>query len=746
MKYLNFPKYFYIYKVQSNLNMVKKAKKAIIILLLTCSINRIGSGQNIDSLLTNLRFAQDSASKIELYFQIANYYFNVERNSVETEKFLLEAKKLAEDQSNILLIVKASNELGVFYRNHSRYSESLVFHKEALRLASQLEEKKWIARTLNNIGVVYRRLDDHSKAAEFHLRALKIAEEIRDTFSISVSENSLGNIYSLNGRYDQALLYFNKALQLSKAQKNPIGQAINYNNIGEVYEFSGDYDKAKEFYSKSLEINKQVKSEKGIAICINALGKILLYTGYPKTAYKYFSEASIIDKKIGDKKFIADSYINLGRALVVLKRYDEAKQCLYQGIKIAQEIKSKVHFQLANEELSKIYANLNDFKASLTYFKNSTLYKDSVLNEKNARHLATIQTIYETEKKEKENQILRQKQELSDKENKRKNYFIYSLILGLFLSMVLIIVVYLALLTKRRANRLLSEQKDEIESQSLKIEQQRKNIEVKNRNLEEAYQIIENYIGKITDSIRYAEQIQKSILPDMDRLELIFRETFTFYKPKDIVSGDFYWYTVRGDMIYIALADCTGHGVPGAFMSIIGTDLLNQIVIQQACEEPDKILSFLNKELREKLRKGKEELILKDSMDVALCIINKNTREIRYSGALIPLFILSDGEVTEIKPNYTSLGTSHSLFNREFRVHTFILKPNSWIYLTTDGYIDQFGGENHKKFMRTRFVEFLVKINHLPARVQQEEIEKQFDSWMGENEQLDDVLVWGINI
>jgi serine phosphatase RsbU (regulator of sigma subunit) len=726
--------------------MRKFLEKLFVLFILICFFTIRDSAQIADSLLLKLQYAQDTSSKIDLYFKIANYYYNKERNSKEAEKYLLEAKKTAEESGKPIFIIRANNELGVHYRNLSKYSEALQRHKEAYRVSVEAENKTWIAKSLNNIGVVYRRLDDHSKAADYHLKALKVAEEIKDTFSISVSENSLGNIYSLNGRYEEALIYFNKALQLSKALKNPLGQAINYNNIGEVYEFSGDYDKAKEFYTKSLDINKQLKNEKGIAICLNALGKILLYTGYPITAYKNFSEAAIIDKKIGDKKFIADSYINLGRALVMLKKYDEAKQCINQGIKIAQEIKSKIHFQLAYEELSRIFKERNNYKTALLYYEKSTLYKDSILNEQNARHLATIQTIFETEKIEKENQILRQKQEINDKEYKRQKYFNYSLTLGLFLSMVLIVVVYLSLLTKRRANRLLSAQKDEIEFQKEKIVQQTKNIETKNKNLEDAYQIIENYISKITDSIRYAEQIQKSILPDMERLNGVFQETFTFYKPKDIVSGDFYWFTVKEDRIFIALADCTGHGVPGAFMSIIGIDLLNQIVKQQGCEEPDKILSFLNNELREKLRKGKEELILKDSMDIAFCIINRKTREVTYSGALIPLFIVNDGEVSEIKPNHTSLGTSNRIFNKEFRVHKFTLQPEGWLYLSTDGYFDQFGGENHKKFMRTRFLEFLLKINNLPANIQKEETEKQFESWMGRNEQLDDVLVWGIKV
>lgn len=726
--------------------MTKSTKISILLFLLSFYLANNSNGQNIDSLNIKLEYSKDTIQKIEIYFQIADSYLGRERNSEEAEKYFIEAKKLADIQSNISYKIKARNELGVFYRNQSRYSESLVLHNEALDIANRIGDTKSIAISANNIGVVYRRLDDRSRATEYHLKALKHAEEAKDLFSTSVALNSLGNIFSINGDLDQALSYFFKALDLSKKQNNLLGIAINNNNIGEVYEFSGNYEKAKEYYTKSLDINKQLNNEKGIAICLNAIGKTLLFTGFPKTAYKYFTEASIIDKKIGDKHFIAESYVNLGRALVMLRRYEEAKQCLNQAIKISEDIKYKYQLQIANAEFSKIYYDYKDYNRALEYYKKSTLYKDSVLNEKATKQVATLQMLFETEKKEKENQILKQRQEINDKENKRQKYFIYTLLLVLSFSIVLIIVVYLALLSKRRANNLLFKKNEEIEEQNHKIEQQKHNIEIKNRNIEEAYQIIENYIGKITDSIRYAEQIQKSILPDIDALKLVLKDTFTFYKAKDIVSGDFYWYTVRGDKVFIALADCTGHGVPGAFMSIIGIDLLNQIIIHQGCQEPDKILSFLNNELREKLRKGKEELILKDSMDIALCIIDRHTREISYSGALIPLFIVSNGEVSEIKPNYTSLGASNRLFNKEFRIHNFTLKPDSWIYLSTDGYFDQFGGEFNKKFMRTRFVEFLLKINHLSADYQCAEVENQFNAWMGEHEQLDDVLVWGIKV
>ncbi len=702
--------------------------------------------QKIDSLLTTLQFTSDTITKIELYAKVADYYLTKERNINEAEVYLINAKELSDKQSSIDKRIVTRNELGTFYRNLSRYTEALVLHNEAYKLAIESDNKTLQSKSLNNIGVVYRRIDDRAKAAEYHLQALKIAEEIKDQYSISISYNSLGNIYSLNGTYDQALEYFFKALDLSEKQKNKLGQAINYNNIGEVYEFSGDYEKAKEFYTKSLNLNKEINNEKGIAIGLNAIGKTLLLSGFPKTAHKYFSEASVIDKKLGDKKFITDSYVNLAKALVELNRYNEAIQCLEQGIKTAKECKSKSHLQDAYQQLGIIFYNNKNFKQSIEYYKISNIYKDSIFNEKSSKQLAMLQTIFETDKKDKENQILKQKQEIADKENKRQKYFIYTLTFGLFICLALIVVVYLALLSKRRANRLLFIQKEEIEQQNHKIEQQKHNIEVKNRNIEEAYQIIENYIGKITDSIRYAEQIQNSILPDIQNLKSVFQDTFTYYRPKDIVSGDFYWYTIRGDKVFVALADCTGHGVPGAFMSIIGIDLLNQIVIQQACDEPDKILAFLNNELREKLKKGKEELILKDSMDIALCIVNTKTRQVEYSGALIPLFILSEGEVSEIKPNYASLGASNRIFNKDFKVHRFILKPNTWLYLTSDGYIDQFGGENNKKFMRSRFVDFIVNIADQPGNVQRDEFDNRFNLWMGDSEQLDDVLVWGIKV
>jgi serine phosphatase RsbU (regulator of sigma subunit)/Tfp pilus assembly protein PilF len=731
----------------------------LLIILVFCRIT-IFADQKVDSLLVKLQYETSDSAKVVLLFNISDYYFSVEKNKTLAESYLLEAYQIAEKAQNPYIVIDAQNQLGVFYRNMSQYSEALGYHEKALSLSNIIADTPRIVKTLNALGVVYRRIDDHSNATEYHIKALKMAEVLKDTFNVSVACNSLGNIFSLNNRFDEALLYFNRALTLSNAQHNLLGQAINYNNIGEVYEFKKDFVKAKEYYHKSLELNRQICSDKGIAICYNAIGKIELYQKNFNAAYRYFYQALEIDKRLGDKKYLADSYVNLAKALVYLRREQEARACLNEVLRIAREIRSIVHQQWAYETLSILFKELNRYDSALYYHYLADKFKDSVLNEKNARHIATIQTIFETGQKENEIRLLTQQQEINRKELARQRIVRNALLISLILSIAIIYLTYVAFRTKRNANRQLTlqkdeicranqelqEQKEEIQRQKEEIEKNKSNIELKNRNLEEAYQIIENYIGKITDSIRYAEKIQKTVFPDINLVRTVFSDTFVLNRPKDIVSGDFYWFYCKGTRTYFALADCTGHGVPGAFMSIIGIELLNQAVNQYQFERTDQILYFLNNELRRKLRKNPEELILKDSMDIALCIYDSSTSELCYSGALIPVFVIVNDSIHTIKPNNTSLGASTTVFDRNFEIKRMVLAKGAWIYLTSDGYLDQLGGERNRKFMRSRLTDLLVQSSKFDGGKQKEILELNFNTWKGKNEQIDDVLVWGIRV
>lgn len=739
---------------------INRFRIAIIVGFFVGILPKFTISQTSDSLLLQLYHEPKDSARVEILIKLSVLYSEKERNFQLAENYLFEAKKLTEQIPSKPLDAKVLNKLGQLYRNFSKYNEALKYHNEALSLAKEIGDSSFEAYCLNNIGVVYRRVDNHSIASEYHLKALLLAEDIKDTFNISIACNSLGNIFSLNGNYNQALEYYSKALALSIFQHNLLGQAMNYNNVGEVYEFMGDWTKAKEYYQKSLDFNEIIKSEKGIAINYNALGKIAMFQGDVNTAYKYFSNALEIDKKLGDQKFLADSYVNVANALVEKGKFKESWDNIQKGLSIAKEIKSLFHCELAYETLSKYYKKQGLYNEALNYYILASQYKDSVLNEKNSRHISTIQTLYETKKKEDEITLLTKQKELKQQEIHRKSIQTIALLIGLFLSIVAVISIYFVLRTKRKLNVFLSKQVEEIEKQNILLEEKNQEIQLqkeeielnknfieqKNKNLEEAYKLIEGYIEKITDSLRYAERIQESIQPSVESILSVFKDTFIFNRPKDIVSGDFHWMSIHGKLTYFALADCTGHGVPGAFMSIIGIDMLNQAVNHYKLHRTDDIVSFIDESLLKRLSPSPSENVLKDSLDIAVCVYDAENFTLEYTGALIPLFINVGGEVEEIKPDYITLGSRFSRFERKFTINKMKLKPGDWIYLTSDGYLDQLGGELNKKYMRSRLKKTLSRMANFEGTQIKDILEYEFLQWMKRNEQVDDVLVWGIKV
>ncbi|MDD2196385.1 MAG: tetratricopeptide repeat protein [Bacteroidales bacterium] len=725
------------------------------------SIMNLHGNENLDSLRARLAIEKSDSVKLELLIDKSRFFNKDIKNVARCEEILSQALSIAKKDSAYWALSKVHNSYGMLYRNIAEYGKALEHHKISLRYAEKSKNKHLISNVYNNIGVVYRRMDNHPKAAQNHLLALKAADAVKDTFNTAVSLNSLGNIYSLSGQYQEAFSYFKRALALSLSMDNNRGKAINYNNIGEVFEFMGVYDSAMVYYTESLKVNLQINSLKGKAISYNCIGKIHLYQGKAKEALNLFEQALKIDLELGDKKFITDSYVNLGRAYCELNILDKAEEFSQNGLEMANHIGSIMHTQLAYETLSKIYEKRKLSSTALYYFKKSTTFKDSIINEKNSRAIATMDVMYEIDKKEQDIQFLKQAQEINQKELARQLTIRNFYLAGFVFALLVVAITFYAFNIKRKSNRLLRQQKAEIEENNKKLNQQQdeilaqneeirkhqSNSEQKNKYLEEAYKVIEGYIGKITDSIRYAERIQKAILPPLNIASSYFSDSFTLYKPKDFVSGDFYWLYLSKETLYLAVADCTGHGVPGAFMSIIGTDLLNLAVNQQNIKEPAAILEFLNIELRNKLRKDDDdELVLKDSMDIGIIKYNLGSSCIDYSGALIPLTIVRNKKILEFKPNFSSIGMSTRLYSKPFKQEQIKLYSGDWVYMYSDGYMDQFGGERNKKFMRNRFLSTLLEVSIGTGSGQKAELNRIFKSWQGNNEQIDDVLVLGFKV
>jgi serine phosphatase RsbU (regulator of sigma subunit) len=267
------------------------------------------------------------------------------------------------------------------------------------------------------------------------------------------------------------------------------------------------------------------------------------------------------------------------------------------------------------------------------------------------------------------------------------------------------------------------------------------------KELEHSYEIINQHNEDILNSINYAKKIQFAILPPLEIIKKNLPSSFVFYKPKDIVSGDFYFFReiVPNEKFIIAACDCTGHGVPGALMSVIGNNFLEHI-INNGVYSPSMILTQLNQSVINTLKQDAESSESKDGMDIALCLIDKTNNSVSYSGANRPLYILNSfGECTEIKGDKRPIG---GLDNRhyEFTEHQLSLNTNESYYLFSDGYVDQFGGEKNKKFSSKRFKEMLSALANRPLNSQYHEIENTFENWKQSNSQTDDVLVIGFKI
>jgi serine phosphatase RsbU (regulator of sigma subunit) len=265
------------------------------------------------------------------------------------------------------------------------------------------------------------------------------------------------------------------------------------------------------------------------------------------------------------------------------------------------------------------------------------------------------------------------------------------------------------------------------------IELQKKEIEAKNKD--------------ITDSIQYARRIQYAILPNRANLKAIFPHAFIFYLPKDIVSGDFYWFTRLDSCFYIAAVDCTGHGVPGAFMAVLGNSLLNQIILEKKVQEPNVILAALDAHILQLLQQDSNtaEHNLADGMDLALCKIDLQNEMLTFSGANRPCWIVRENQLLELKQDKQSIGGSKWYSQKtNFSLHQWKLQQKDRIYLFTDGFIDQFGGENQKKYSKSKFEKWILKNQTYPMETQAEKLIEEYQTWRKKTEQLDDILVIGL--
>lgn len=279
-----------------------------------------------------------------------------------------------------------------------------------------------------------------------------------------------------------------------------------------------------------------------------------------------------------------------------------------------------------------------------------------------------------------------------------------------------------------------------------KVEERTAEVVAQKEELEEQKHRIEELYTDVTDSIRYAKRLQESILPSRDMISKLIPQSFVLYKPKDIVSGDFYWFkkSKSKNKVLFAAVDCTGHGVPGAFMSLVGSNGLNAAVKEHALENPAEILGDLHRQAYSTLNQGSKEESMRDGMDLALCALDSENMTLEYAGAYNPLYLVRNGEIIQTKADKFPIGGEDA--ERQFTNHTIQLEPGDTIYVFSDGFADQFGGERGKKFMYSRFRELLIEIQDKSMVDQEKVLDDTIEDWKKNYEQVDDILVIGVRV
>lgn len=295
---------------------------------------------------------------------------------------------------------------------------------------------------------------------------------------------------------------------------------------------------------------------------------------------------------------------------------------------------------------------------------------------------------------------------------------------GLLILAAIYLLVYLQMKSLSRTRSQLRERDQVLD----RIEKQKARLELRDKDL--------------TDSLIYAQRIQEALLPSEEYFRKYFKDSFVFFKPKDIVSGDFYWIGEKGSKIFVVAADCTGHGVPGALMSVIGLDIIDKAINEENIEKPSVILEIMNRGLEKTFSREKNiGTIIRDGMDIGLCVIDIEKRKIEYAGAFFPLYLVRDNSLIEIKGDKYIIGMNPE--GLEYNNHEIDLKEEDILYIFSDGYVDQFGGTENKKFMYRRFRYLLLKIHRFPVEDQKSILEENIRSWMAENIQVDDMMVIG---
>jgi len=640
--------------------------------------------RKLDS-LTKIFHQSHDTSKVKILCSISRFF---EANDPEKSLAIADSALVIAKRINYKIgIGSAYGSIGSCLCTSGKYDEAINALIKSLKVFESLKNKRYVTNTYNSLANAYMGLKDNKKAYDYFLKAYKLAsEKPRNEHMIAITSVGVGNMLLEQNKFKEAIEYYKAGEKYFKENNNPNYEAMCITMIGETYVKDSNYVEAEKYFLKCMPIFRKNNDEYGLGIILSNLGGVEFQRKHYQLAQQYYEEA----------------------------------------LKLNFKRKAWDNIQSSALSLSSVLESQNKSVDALKYYKIHMQYKDSVINIERHRSIAEAETKYESEKKEQQLKLKNLELEKSQIKVAQRNNLIYVFGSAILIFAIMLFFVYKQFTEKKKANVLLTNKNEEIEKQKSIIEEKNKDI---------------------TDSINYSKHIQQAIIPSVQKVRRFLPNSFVIFKPKDIVSGDFYLVEEIVGLIYLAVVDCTGHGVPGAMLSVFANSTIkNTIASNNFRDNPAAILSDLCFQFKSNLQAHNQAITINDGVDMSICIIDKKENKIYFAGAKNGLLQLRNNELTEYAADRWGISGNNLKQQLFFTNYIIDVQKGDKFYMGTDGFIDQFGGPKGKKFKQKQLKELVVNYSGENFDKQAENLVNDFNIWKGLLEQIDDVTLIGFEV
>lgn len=675
----------------------------------------------LDSLTKVASESKEEKDRIDANNYLGSYYESISNYDLAL-KHLYTSEKLNSGKYPEKSIY-CFNYIGYVFWHKSEYKKALYYHKKALKIANKnAVESDQLAFTYMMLGSDYYDLGDYKNTSKYFFQSLKLYETLNDKVGSLMINNRLSKLYLKLKDYNRSKIHAEKAQNINLSVNYIREKAISYNCLGNVYIELNETGNALYYFKKTLFYFEKSGDIIGQAIaCINLGDSYFQHYKKHKGEYNlneslnYYQKSFKLNSKVANKFGMIYGLTGIAEIEAQRNQLEHALQNYLKALSIAESINAKFEQATIYYKIHLIYDKEGKQNESLKYLKKFVDLKSIMEKDEQTKALIRQEGKYELSKKiDEKNAELSRNRMIEKEKSRNKNNIIISIII---IMLVLAYTVYNSIKKLRT-------------------------IQVQNKLIRSINTKLKVQTTEITDSITYARRIQEAILPSENFLKNQLVENFILYQPKDIIAGDFYWMEIIDGKIFVAVADCTGHGVPGAIVSVICSNALNRSVLEFKINDPGEILNKTRELVLDAFSKSDQNV--SDGMDISLICINPETSHLLWSGANIPLWYIKNKELLELTPNKQPIGNFEN--STSFLTHSLVLDKGDVLYLFSDGYADQFGGEKGKKFKSRPLKNLLIENAHLSMADQKIILEKTLHDWKGNLEQVDDICFMGLKI